>query len=216
MDFVICGRRSTGRGGPVKLLPFLVTMYLHSLPNTITHTILTCDSCGGQNRNCTMLVMMWDVVKETQTETVDLKFLVSGNTSMEVDSIPSTIGNNKQKVCVHAPYEWFNVVQMARRKKPYYIVPLTFESFKDFKCVQETFNTKFDESGKMVNWLFIRWIRVTSDPSCFFIEYNFDDESIAVPLQSKKTTRQSEDMPVDTSSNDIKQLYHQLIPIGKS
>ena len=56
------------------------------------HTILYSDACSGQNRNqFTATALMHAVTNLPNLETIDHKFLESGHTQMEFDSMHSAI-----------------------------------------------------------------------------------------------------------------------------
>ena len=69
-----------------------------SLPGTIKHVILYSDACSGQNRNqFTATALMHAVVNLPTVEIIDHKFLESGHTQMECDSMHSAIEFAKKK-----------------------------------------------------------------------------------------------------------------------
>jgi hypothetical protein len=85
-----------------------------SLPNTKTHAIFYSDACSGQNRNQFIASCLLHVVINHQSITViDHKFLESGHTQMECDSMHYSIEFAK---CV--PQQWATVVRMQEGKTP--------------------------------------------------------------------------------------------------
>lgn len=46
---------------------------------------------------------------------------------MEVDSVHSAVERAKKSTKVFIPDDWYNIIRVARRKKPYIIIPLTFK-----------------------------------------------------------------------------------------
>lgn len=192
-------------------------MYMHlmNVSPTVKHVILYCDSCGGQNRNQYMMGTLKKVVSDSKIETIDLKFLVRGHTQMEVDSMHGSIETAKKHATVFVPSDWYNIVRLARRNKPYIIIPLTYGSFLDFKSYMSDCNTKVDSVGKQVKWNSIRWIRLEkSNLSVFKVKYNFDDDVFTiVPLKKTRKTRRSQQDEV-VLPNQAPQLYHHLLPIS--
>ena len=64
--------------------------------------------------------------------TMDLKFLVPGNTVMEVGSMHSGIEKSKEYQRVNIPEDWYNI-QSERRQNPYSVIPLEYNSFMSFR-----------------------------------------------------------------------------------
>lgn len=85
----------------------------------------------------------------------------------------------KQATHIWKQIQWDTVLQMARRTNPYFVVPLKYWDFKDFKkLVKEYYNGTFkkDTSRKRINWLDIKWIRVKqNDPDTIYLKYSFSD-----------------------------------------
>ena len=126
----------------------LVSKYLNSLPRYITHVILYSDSCSGQNRNQYIAyALRYALSKIEHIKTIDQKFLESGHTQMECDSMHSAIEYAKKRTSVYVPSQWDTIMQMARRQNPYTVIPLSFSDMKDFKtCATDVFrNTKIDQ-----------------------------------------------------------------------
>jgi len=124
--------------------------------------------------------------------TIDHKFLETGHTYMEVDSMHAACEYAKKNTNIFVPSQWDTVLQMARRTNPYFVVPLKYWYFKDFKkLVKEYYNGTFkkDTSGKRINWLDIKWIRVKqNDPDTIYFKYSFSDTEFK-SMKVKKNTR---------------------------
>ena len=77
----------------------------------------------------------------------------------------SAIEHAKKGTSIYHPVQWDTVVHMARRNKPYVVVPMKFDSFKDLKgfTKEEYSGMKTDTDGKKVNWMKIKVIRVTKE-----------------------------------------------------
>ena len=155
-------------------------LQLLSLPNTTRRAILYSDACSGQNRNqFTATCLLHAVTHHSSIEVIDHKFLESGHTQMECDSMHSAIEFAKKKTEIFVPQQWATVIRMARRKDPYMIVPLKFGDIYDFKEFTKKYMKfrKEDSNGGKVNWLQIKWIRYSKENlDCIMFKYNFDDE----------------------------------------
>lgn len=62
------------------------------MPETVTHVASFSDTCGGQNRNkFVATAMLFAVNTKEHLQTVDLKFMESGHSYLEADSMHATI-----------------------------------------------------------------------------------------------------------------------------
>jgi hypothetical protein len=157
-----------------------LTLHLQSLPQNIKHVVLYSDTCTGQNRNQFMAAsLLHTVATHEHISTIDQHFLESGHTQMECDAMHSAIEFAKSKTSIYVPSQWDTVLQMARRKDPYTVVPLKYYDIWNFKEVaaQRLQNTKIDTNGKRVNWFQMRWIRYRrDDPDTLQFKYDYDEE----------------------------------------
>lgn len=73
-------------------------LHLQSLPAEVDHVVLYSDACGGQNRNRIIATcLLHSVTTIPNIKTIDHKFLESGHTHMEVDSMHSAVEFAKKK-----------------------------------------------------------------------------------------------------------------------
>ena len=98
-------------------------------------------------------------------EIIDHKFLESGHTQMECDSMHSAIEFAKKKTELYIPSKWATIIRMTRRKNPYYVVPLQYEDIYYFKEVTKSTlkYSKVDSEGIKVNWMKIKWLRFSKN-----------------------------------------------------
>jgi len=136
------------------------------------------DTCGGQNRNQFMASGLLYAIKEhRQLQKLNQKFFEPGHSQMESDSIHSAVEHAKKNTQIFVPSQWATVISMARRNKPYIVIPLRFEDFYDLKTLKSgtASNMKVEVSGMRVNWLNIKWIQVRQEtPESLFVNYTFD------------------------------------------
>ncbi len=111
--------------------------------------------------------------------TIDQKFLETGHTHLECDSMHSTIERRSKGLDIHIPDGWVNVIKMARQNKPYAVITLKHTAFLNWQDVagQKIKNTKVNTKGENVAWQKMRWIRIQKDdPDHIRYKYGFDDE----------------------------------------
>ncbi|CAC5366360.1 unnamed protein product [Mytilus coruscus] len=124
-------------------------------------------------------------------DTIDHKFLESGHTQMECDSMHSAIEFAKKKTEIYVPQQWATMVRMARRKDPYMVVPLKFRDIYNFKeLTKKTMKYRKDDiTGEKVNWLHIKWLRYTKaypDSIQFKNDFDKDFRILKVSATSKR------------------------------
>ena len=194
--------------------------HLCSIAKNKRHVSLFSDSCGGQNRNQYVVGAAHFALNNCHLERVDLKFLVSGHTSMEVDSMHSAIETSKKYgQNVYIPEDWYNIIRSARRKTPYVIVPIEYDEFMDFKTYTKQFNMKTDANGKPIKWNKIRQVTVEKDLStgvCTMgYKYDFQTEITSMQRRKKATRRLTTSSPeIQNLENVVKQSYTARIPIS--
>nr|CAH7761196.1 unnamed protein product [Callosobruchus chinensis] len=111
--------------------------YLQQLSETFKEITLYSDTCGGQNRNQNVAALCLFLVQTTRLTVIEHKFLESGHSYMEVDSMHSAIEHQQKFVPVYTVQDWINVFHLARsqRKKknapPYNVRELKFSDFFD-------------------------------------------------------------------------------------
>lgn len=98
---------------------------------------------------------MYAVTTCKNLKSIDLKFLVSGHSEMECDSMHSAIGSEFKRVGkAYWPGDWKTIARSARKKgdKPYTVIDtIEFSDWKNY--VQTHFNIrKNDTSGEPVHW----------------------------------------------------------------
>ncbi len=190
-----------------------LVMMLRSLPKDVKAVSLFCDSCGGQNQNQFIPGALMYGIEDTHIECIDVKYLVSGHTYMEVDNMHSLIERAKKTCVVEVPDDWYNIIRMACHQ-PYTILPITHESILDLKTLMLPFNTKINTDGGNVKWGRIRWIPMEKQHP-FVLQYktSFDEEGFqTVDLRRKKKTRRSADS--EQHHLEIIPKYNARLPIS--
>ena len=131
-----------------------INHYLKSLPYVVEHVIFYSDACTGQNRNQIMATSLMLAVNEIDhIKIIDHKFLESGHTHMECDSMHAAIEFAKKKTQINVPSQWETVITMARRNKPYHVEILRYSDFIDFnKLKSQNLKVGNTDSGMKVSW----------------------------------------------------------------
>lgn len=113
-------------------------LHLLSLPPTKTHIILYSYACGGQNRNELITTCFLETVETISSiSTSDHKFLESGHSHMECDSMHSAVEHAKKTTPIYTAYQRDTIVRQARTRNPYTVVPIRHGNVKDYKKVKQ-------------------------------------------------------------------------------
>lgn len=180
---------------------------LNSLPAHVKHVSLFSDCCGGQNRNRFIAAGLSYITQTTNIEIIDQKFLESGHTHMEVDSIHSVIERAQKNVEIYHPQDWAAIIQMARKTKPYSVVQLHHTDFYDLKDLESTLftNTRKDTENETVHWMKIKMIQYKKeDPTTLRYKYRYDEEFRCLRV---KVTRRDKHIT-------LKDLYKESLPVA--
>ena len=168
-----------GQRGSSEIGTCIIT-YISSLPSVVQHVILYSDCCSGQNRNQYLASgLLHTVVHHPQVHTIEQKFLESGHTQMECDSMHSSIEHAKKRTSIFVPDQWDTVIHMARRNKPYVVIPLRFDNFFDLKMHTKNSykNFKTDVEGNKVNWLKVKVLKLSKEmPDEIHVKYEFHEK----------------------------------------
>uniref|UniRef100_A0A6P7F5F0 Uncharacterized protein LOC114326508 n=1 Tax=Diabrotica virgifera virgifera TaxID=50390 RepID=A0A6P7F5F0_DIAVI len=191
--------------------------FLQSLPSVVNHVSLFCDTCGGQNRNQNVAaVMLYAVQMIPNLKIIEIKFLESGHSHMECDSMHSAIESAKKYESAFTMNDWARIFKSARsfnpknKKKGEYEVHIL--KYKDFFNLQELSsnlikNRNKDENGETVSWLNIKCLRFQKEnPEAFFYRYDHSSDYKKVNISGRGRPKQ---LPIE-----LKSAYQQLLPIS--
>ena len=141
---------------------------------TSTRLVAYSDSCSGQNRNVYILALWLYIVSSDKYSftTIDHKFMVVGHSYLPNDRDFGSIESSRLKAQhIYVPSDWADLIRKARRKNPFQVIEMSSDDFVSFIKLAKSFvNRKKDTVGRPVDWLSIRWIRVTKDKP---LQYSF-------------------------------------------
>lgn len=169
-----------GKRGSIEIGTCLY-LYFSQLPSHVKQVSLFSDTCGGQNRNQNVAALLWFIVHSTNIDIIEQKFLESGHSMMECDSMHSAIEHQKKFVPVYTMHDWLSIFKLARSKRgkkkndPYAVKELHYSDFLDLNILSKTIlrNKSHDEDGNKINWLKIKCIRFEKE-NPQFIQIRYD------------------------------------------
>lgn len=191
--------------------------YLFNLPETVNHVASFSDTCGGQNRNkYVAAAMLFAVNKIDHLKTIDLKFMESGHSYLEADSMHATIERAKRHKKIYSTREWCLLIETARIKPRQYRV----KNFKycNFFNLQQlvsdiVVNTTHNINKDKVNWLNIKWLRFQEEKP-FIIQYKYSlaDETF---LQLDVADKRRPGRKKNWSSVSLNKKYESRLPVSQ-
>ncbi|XP_063225537.1 uncharacterized protein LOC134532706 [Bacillus rossius redtenbacheri] len=169
--------------------------YLTGLPEQVTEVSLFSDTCGGQNRNKHVAALLLYDVQTTHLQEIEHKFLESGHTYMEVDSMHSAIEKAKKYVPVYSMQDWLVIFRIARSKRlrnkrnePYIVKELKYSDFYNIQQLTQLLmkNTTKDVTGATVKWLQVKCFKYSKEaPWVLQYKYEHSGEYQAIRVLGK-------------------------------
>lgn len=186
-----------------------VAKHMNTLPSQVKHVVLYSDTCGGQNKNSTMLGMFMSIVKNNSNlEIIDHKFLVPGHTHMECDADHAQIEKKKKKtkMQIFHPHDWMQLVRQTGEKRKFQVIEMGQQDFLQYSDLFEGNNKEkcrplrmpmrkgkmiYDDNGDRFLWSQVRWLQFRkSSPLVFYkksldVDEPFKSLSVLKPGQSR-------------------------------
>lgn len=112
---------SIGSRGSQEIGSCLIKHFLKYIPHDTKRITLLSDSCGGQNRNIKMAMILKhfleNIWKHPNLETIEQTFYVSGHSYNSCDRSFALIEKQRKKTeNVLVPQHWFNIISQAKKK----------------------------------------------------------------------------------------------------
>lgn len=162
------------------------------IPENTTKVICYSDSCGGQNRNIKMTMLLkkylHDLLPENALETIEQKFFVSGHSYNSCDRCFGLI-EKKRKISseIYTPDDWVNLIKNSKTNEPKFNITkmqsVDFVSSIELESV--IVNRKKNIDGEKINWLKVRVLKYRRDEP-FAINMTFTDGTYHVVNIKKK------------------------------
>lgn len=194
----------------------------HFINENIKELILWSDSCGGQNRNLKMVLLLKTLFRtHCNLEKITMRFLVPGHTYLPNDSEFGDIECAlKQHNRLYTPDDYINVVQNARKRSKFLVTRMNKEDFfSSQKLEAATTNRKKYTDGGNVNWLTTREIVITRDDRYSLglsPRFNQIPRYIDIKKKERRQPRRSSREHLQPAADDLfSQDLEQLWPNGK-
>lgn len=146
--------------------------------------ILWSDSCGGQNRNRIMCIMLhhW-LSMQPRLERVTLRFLQSGHSFNPCDTDFASVEkalNKKQNIFL--PSEVLQVMRNCRQKTPFEVVPMSTADFLSVEKLMKNVTVRGDDgtTKQKVSWLQTHEIVLhRQEPFKLYMNYDVTKEEVS-------------------------------------
>ncbi|XP_063365176.1 uncharacterized protein LOC134653713 [Cydia amplana] len=197
-----------GKKGSAEIGTILYHYLSNCISTNVTSVSLFSDTCGGQNRNQNVAaILLWAVNEIDHLQVIEQKFLESGHSYMEADSMHSSIESSKKNKDVFSMTDWKNIFKNARskgvynvgkkkvKKDPYNVKEFKYNEFYDLKRLAEAIlkNKSKDCNGNKVLWLKIKKMKYVKGDSKIYFNYdssedylNFDTKATATPQSGSR------------------------------
>ncbi|CAH0692027.1 unnamed protein product [Spodoptera exigua] len=166
--FCITWNEINGKRGSIEIASAM-NWWIHQIPTCVKEVTIYSDTCAGQNRNKFITAFLCHLIARTDVhvEILEQKYLESGHTHMEVDSMYSAIEKCQRHTPVFSMIDWKSIMVRARSTRhkksspPYIVKEMTYNDMIDIKALSEHFvkNTSKDKEGNKIMWLKIKCLR---------------------------------------------------------
>jgi len=146
------------------------------VPESVRHLILWSDSCGGQNRNIRITLLMQHLLQNsTHLQSIRFRFRIPGHSFLPNDSEFGDVECAKRQQRLYLPADIIAVMKDCRRRNKFIVTRLASTDFFSVADVEKLIvNRKIDVSGKPVSWLSTREIKLLkSEPEVCTIFFTF-------------------------------------------
>lgn len=135
---------------------------LSELPLDVTEVTFYSDTASGQNRNHIISAMFIKALSSfPNLKIINQKYMESGHSEMECDSVHSAIESRGRKINIFVPDGWYTVARTAKTTRPSYVVKeMDFSQFLDFKSYsQKLITNKNKGENGIMKWLLVKWLQ---------------------------------------------------------
>lgn len=230
-----------GKRGSSEIGSILYHYLSKNVPSHVTEVCLYSDTCGGQNRNQYVTALLLYAVKNIpHLQKIEHKFLESGHSYMEVDSMHSSIESAKKNTEVYSMPDYISIFKRARsektvtvdgksfKKQPFQTKEFKYHEFYDLKTLaQETISNRTkDNEGNQVKWLKIKRMRyLKEEPTKIFFNYDMSENFLWMEVSQNndsthslktRAKKRKDNNSSQVGSNSLKQLYMSPIPISEA
>ncbi|KAE8740383.1 hypothetical protein FOCC_FOCC014121 [Frankliniella occidentalis] len=167
------------------------------------------DAPSGQNRN-RMVFSMYMIAAAKCNIKITHRFLESGHSYSEADSMHARIENESNRREIFTPEEWITLIEEAKQDgKKYIINKLLNENVSDLHFLVDRHNWEYNTNLEKVSWSKVREVAVDwKSPNTVFYRYDFRE-----PLKTVRVTMQ-DGSDLDLKSYVAPNAYQSRFPLS--
>lgn len=168
-----------------------------NVSSDITELVMWSDSCGGQNRNIKLTLLMQSALQShVSLKKMYIRFLVSGHSFLPNDADFSDVECAlKHQQRLYTPEDYMKVMEGCRRKNKFVITRMRSTDFRSSEKLEANItNRKTDVNKEKISWLQTREIMLDkAKPFSIFMKTRFDASAyIEVDIRKKQVGRPTE------------------------
>lgn len=193
------------------ILHYVTERFNPLTPDQERRLIVWSDRCVGQNNNWKIISLYHLLIVSHYFTQIDQKFLVSGHSFLPCDRDFALVEKRKATAQVYLPFHWVEVIANARPSKPFEVVHMQQEYFRDIGPAEQTI--KKDPELKITT---AAWLQFSSDDPMSLKLRKCHDVLLPWAVYSLQKSKRTRNKTVNHISHDnLPRLYHGPIPITK-
>lgn len=181
-----------------------IQIFLQENCQTQQPVVFYSDNAAGQNKNKAIASLYLFAVQTLSIPRITHKYLVSGHSQNEGDSMHATIERQKKRSLksgpIYTPTQWTPLIQTAKKVgKPYSVRELATENFNDLKKLAKEMGSNYNvnEDGQKVNWNSLRVIEARKDsPNILFYKTDYEESDFKTILVKRSQRGHRLSVPV--------------------
>jgi len=189
------------------------------VPSAVEHLILWSDSCGGQNRNIKICLMLQYVLQKHKTlKTITFRYRVSGHSFLPNDSEFGDVECAlRRQERLYLPEDITRVMNDCRSRNRFVVTRMDRQDFVSTSSLEQcTVNRKVDSSRNIVSWLHAREIHLSKEkPDHLYLSTTFDpNDRVEVDVGKRLRGHHQSLFVKRLSQGSLEKLYPQPKPIA--
>ncbi|KAH9632068.1 hypothetical protein HF086_015272 [Spodoptera exigua] len=172
----------------------LIKHITERLDDNVKFLILWSDSCGGQNRNIKLILMLKAMLNEHPSlDQINIKFLESGHSFLPNDTDFGKIECAlKRQQRLYTPDDYIHVMKTCKKTNPMHVHRMKNEDFlSSLKLEKNIINRKKTVDGEKVSWLHTKEIMIKKDEMFkIYMKTDLNEEFKVVDIKKNVRGRQ--------------------------
>ena len=126
-----------GKRGSCEIASCLDHYILNYIDPTVTKLMIFSDNCSGQNKNKNVILCCLRHIHSDRFKLIKHYFMVPGHSYLPCDRDFGIIEKKIRPISVYSTDHYIEIIRKAKKEKPFRVVEMTWEDFKDFERLQK-------------------------------------------------------------------------------